>query len=133
MLFRSRPTKQDGYTNGSLTSMYVDEAGRVQGSYSNGQSLMSGQITMAEFVGLGGLVPVGANVFAETLASGAPLLGTASNGAFGWIRATALEDSNIDMAGELVKLLVQQRNYQANSQSVRTQDELIKTVINMAG
>lgn len=87
---------------------------------------------LATFRGLGGLTEVSPNTFQATDASGDAILGTATNGSFGTVRAQSLEEANTDMAQELVKLMVQQRNYQANAQSIRAQDELITTTIQMA-
>jgi flagellar hook protein FlgE len=131
--FAVRDARQDGYPTGSLSGIQVDETGRLLGEYTNGKTLTSGQVVLADFVGMGGLSLVGPNVFAQTGASGEPRLGTGSVQGFGAVRASALEEANIDMASELVKLMVQQRNYQANAQSIRTADSLISTIINMRG
>jgi flagellar hook protein FlgE len=78
------------------------------------------------------LSEVSPNTFQSTDASGDPILGAASTGSFGTVRSQSLEEANTDMAQELVRLMVQQRNYQANAQSIRAQDELITTTIQMS-
>ena len=130
--FETRSIVQDGYGAGSLTALTVDEKGILRGQFSNGKNLVAGQLMLATFRGLGGLTEVSPNTFQATDASGDAILGTATNGSFGTVRAQSLEEANTDMAQELVKLMVQQRNYQANAQSIRAQDELITTTIQMA-
>jgi flagellar hook protein FlgE len=127
-----RNTDQDGYGIGEMTGISVDETGKLFGQYSNGESRIGGQVVLAKFNSPTGLSSVTANAFHETYSSGAPTLAVGSAAGFGVIRAETLEESNIDMAAELVNLMVQQRNFQANSQSFRTQDELLKNVINLA-
>lgn len=129
--FANRGVTQDGYAGGGLSSIRVDESGRVIGEYTNGKSLYSGQVILANFTGSNGLALLGPNVFVETAQSGVPTLGTATVNGFGAIRGNSLEESNTDLASELVELIVQQRNYQANAQSVRAGDSMLTTVINL--
>jgi flagellar hook protein FlgE len=129
--FEVKDISQDGFAAGSLTALTVDEKGLLRGQFSNGKNLIAGQLMLATFRGLGGLSEVSPNTFQSTDASGDPILGTASTGSFGTVRSQSLEEANTDMAQELVKLMVQQRNYQANAQSIRAQDELITTTIQM--
>ncbi|MBQ7627033.1 MAG: flagellar hook protein FlgE, partial [Rhodocyclaceae bacterium] len=71
------------------------------------------------------------NLFAETYASGQPALGKPMTGMLGNIKSSYTEDSNVDLTKELVDLIVFQRNYQANAQSIRTQDTILQTVVNL--
>ncbi len=121
----------NGYAAGNLTSVKVDETGVMTGQYTNGKTMVAGQLVLAQFNSQTNLGQASQNVFAETFASGAPVLGTATAGSFGSIKASSLENSNIDMASELVALMVQQRNYQANSQSIKAADTLLTTAIQM--
>jgi len=130
--FETKSIIQDGYGAGSLTALTVDEKGMLRGQFSNGKNLVAGQLMLATFRGLGGLSEVSPNTFQSTDASGDPILGTASTGSFGTVRSQSLEEANTDMAQELVRLMVQQRNYQANAQSIRAQDELITTTIQLS-
>ena len=130
--FETKSIIQDGYGAGSLTALTVDEKGMLRGQFSNGKNLVAGQLMLATFRGLGGLSEVSPNTFQSTDASGDPILGTASTGSFGTARSQSLEEANTDMAQELVRLMVQQRNYQANAQSIRAQDELITTTIQLS-
>ncbi len=123
---------QNGYGLGQLTGITVDETGLLVGQYSNGETKVGGQVALATFNSPNGLTAVSANAYQQTYSSGAPSLSAAAADGVGQIRSKNLEESNIDMAAELVNLMVQQRNFQANSQSFRTQDELLKNVINLS-
>ena len=124
--------KQNGYGLGQLTGITVDETGLLVGQYSNGETKVGGQVALATFNSPNGLTAISANAYQQTYSSGAATLSAAAADGVGQIRSKNLEESNIDMAAELVNLMVQQRNFQANSQSFRTQDELLKNVINLS-
>lgn len=130
--FEIRSSEADGYAAGALSGLTVDEQGRLFGQYTNGKMLLAGQLLLATFGSEYGLAQASANVFTETSASGPPILGTGLTGQFGSIRAASLEESNIDMAQELVQLMIQQRNYQANAQSIKAADEMLTTTIQLA-
>ncbi|WP_439114069.1 flagellar hook-basal body complex protein [Hydrogenophaga sp.] len=130
--FQVREATADGYAPGALTGVSVDEMGFITGQYTNGKSLVGGQLVLATFNSEAGLQAVSQSVFAESFASGEPVLGTGTAGSFGAIRSAMLEQSNIDMAGELVKLMIQQRNYQANSQGIKAADTVLTTAINLS-
>ena len=121
----------NGYAAGNLTAVSVDEMGVMTGQYTNGKTMVAGQLVLAQFNSQTNLGQASQNVFSETFASGTPVIGTATAGSFGSIKASSLENSNIDMASELVALMVQQRNYQANSQSIKAADTLLTTAIQM--
>lgn len=123
---------QDGYTSGTLTSFAINEDGTITGKYSNEQTKLLGQVVLSSFANVNGLEPKGDNMYAETLASGQPLTGTPGAGTKqGSLEAGALESSNVDLTSELVNLIVAQRTYQANAQTVKTQDQVMQTLINM--
>ncbi|MDM7942425.1 MAG: flagellar hook-basal body complex protein [Hydrogenophaga sp.] len=130
--FQVREATADGYAPGALTGVSVDEMGVITGQYTNGKSLVGGQLVLATFNSEAGLQAVAQSVFTESFTSGEPVLGTGTAGSFGAIRSAMLEQSNIDMAGELVKLMIQQRNYQANSQGIRAADTVLTTAINLS-
>lgn len=121
----------DGYAPGDLTGLSIDETGQMTGQYTNGMSLVAGQLVLASFNSEAGLEPASGSVFAETYASGSPLLGTGTAGSFGMVRSMMLEQSTTDMAAELVNLMIQQRNYQANSQGLQAANTLLTTAINL--
>ena len=121
---------QDGYTSGALLGFSVQEDGTILGSYSNEKTLSLGQIAMASFGNVEGLKPEGDNVWSATGASGQELLGTAG-GAMGKLKSNAVEESNVDLSGQLVNLIVAQRNYQANAQTIKAQDTVLQTLVNI--
>ncbi len=123
---------QDGYTSGSLVAFAINQDGTVTGKYSNEQSKALGQVVLSSFVNPNGLQSKGDNVWAETAASGQPLTGTPGAGTkLGALAAGALEASNVDLTSELVNLIIAQRTYQANAQTVKTQDQVMQTLVNM--
>ncbi|WP_175540385.1 flagellar hook protein FlgE [Halomonas sp. QHL1] len=122
---------QDGYTSGALVGITIEDDGTVMRNYSNEQSLAAGQIALVSFRNPEGLKPDGDNLWTATAASGQELVGVAGTGLRGLIEASAVETSNVDMARELVDMIVAQRAYQANSQTISTQDELLQTIINL--
>lgn len=124
-------TTQNGYKPGDLVSYQINEDGTVVGNYSNEQKQVLGQIVLANFANNEGLSSQGNNVWAATQASGVELLGTAGNGNFGKLTNGALESSNVDLSKELVNMIVAQRNYQSNAQTIKTQDQILNTLVNL--
>lgn len=122
---------QNGYTSGSLVGITIDENGTIMRNYSNEQSRAAGQIALATFRNPEGLTPAGDNVWRASNESGQELIGAPGTGLLGGIVSGAIETSNVDMARELVNMIVAQRAYQANSQTIKTQDELLQTAINL--
>ena len=122
---------QDGYAAGKLASLSIETTGIVMATYSNGQSKPAGQIELATFRNPQGLSPLGGNVWARTFASGDPTVGTPGTGNLGGLQASALEESNVDLTGELVDMITAQRVYQANAQTIKTQDAVLQTLVNL--
>jgi flagellar hook protein FlgE len=122
---------QDGYTAGKLASLSIEKNGIVMATYSNGQSKPAGQLELASFRNPQGLAPLGGNLWARTYASGDPTVGTPGSGNLGSLQASALEESNVDLTGELVNMITAQRVYQANAQTIKTQDQVLQTLVNL--
>jgi flagellar hook protein FlgE len=122
---------QDGYTAGQLTGINIGNDGTVMTSYSNGVTRSEGQVALASFRNTQGLAPIGNNNWVETYESGQPVMGVATEGAFGALRSGALEDSNVDLTAELVNMMTAQRAYQANAQTIKTQDQVMSTLVNL--
>ena len=122
---------QDGYTSGRLSGLSISTEGVIQGRYSNGQSRDLGQIVLTNFANPNGLQSLGANQWSETAVSGQPLIGAPNSGSLGALQSAAVEESNIDLTGELVNMITAQRNYQANAQSIKTQDAIMQTLVNL--
>jgi flagellar hook protein FlgE len=123
--------RQDGYPPGEIAGVSVTSDGIVQGRYSNGQTQNLGQVVLASFRNPNGLVSLGNNLWAETTESGQPAVGIPGAGLNGTLSSGQIEESNVDMSQELVQMIIQQRNYQANAQSIRTQDQILQTLINL--
>jgi len=124
-------TTQNGYKPGDLVSYQINDDGTVVGNYSNEQTQVLGQIVMANFANNEGLQSEGDNVWSATQSSGVALLGTAGSGNFGTLTNGALEASNVDLSKELVNMIVAQRNYQSNAQTIKTQDQILNTLVNL--
>lgn len=122
---------QDGYTSGQIAGIVISTDGIIQGRYTNGQTKNLGQIALATFRSDQGLISLGDNLWAESPESGPAIVGRPSTGLNGVISAGQVEESNVDLTNELVKMIIQQRNYQANAQSIRTQDQLLQTLVNL--
>ena len=122
---------QDGYTAGQLNGVTIENSGIVMATYSNGQSKPAGQIELAVFRNPQGLNPLGNNLWARSFASGDPTVGTPGSGNIGVLQAGSLEESNTDLTGELVNMITAQRVYQANAQTIKTQDQVLQTLVNL--
>ncbi|WP_416821876.1 flagellar hook-basal body complex protein, partial [Cronobacter sakazakii] len=105
--------------------------GSLVGNYSNEKSQLLGQIVLANFANPEGLSSQGDNVWSASTASGVELLGSAGTGNFGKLTSGALEASNVDLSKELVNMIVAQRNYQSNAQTIKTQDQILNTLVNL--
>ncbi len=123
--------KQDGYTFGYLSNVFVDRDGILYGKYSNGQNLALYQITMYDFPSKHNLRREGGNLFSATRDSGDVVSGPANSAGFGSVYGNSLEQSNVDLATEFVQMIVTQRGFQANSKSITTVDTMLETVIGM--
>ncbi|AHN27178.1 Flagellar hook protein FlgE [Gilliamella apicola] len=121
----------DGYAAGDLVGYSINDDGTIYGVYSNQQTMLLGQIAMADFANVNGLESTGNNNWRSTPNSGAEVLGVANSGTFGSLASGAVEASNVDMSAELVNMIVAQRNYQSNSQTIKTQDQIFNTLVNL--
>ncbi|QIL45107.1 flagellar hook protein FlgE [Acidovorax sp. HDW3] len=122
---------QDGYTAGQLTGINIGADGTILTRYSNGVTRPEGAVALATFRNTQGLSDIGNNLWVETFESGQPSLGQPTNGTFGALRSGALEDSNVDLTAELVNMMTAQRAYQANAQTIKTQDQVMSTLVNL--
>lgn len=122
--------EQDGYTAGTLTGLSISDKGVITTRYSNGETQARGQIALADFRNVQGLKPDG-SAWLETSESGLAIAGAPGRGNMGGVRGGALEDSNVDLTAELVNMMTAQRNYQANAQTIKTQDQVMSTLVNL--
>lgn len=121
---------QNGFGAGNLTGITIDPEGRVIASYSNGEQSRIAQLVLAKFVNTGGLSLAGSNLYEATSTSGAPRTGLPGP-ELGKIFTNSLEQSNVDMGAEFVKMITVQRGFQANSKIITTVDDLLGELINL--
>jgi len=124
-------TSQDGYGSGIVRSMVVDQNGVITGSFTNGQTMPMAQVAIANFANIAGLAKQGENMWGETLASGSASIGAANMAGRGSVLGANLELSNVDVAEEFTRLIINQRGYQANSRVVTTADSLLQETLNL--
>jgi len=129
--FSINSLSQDGFTSGRLASFNTGKDGTIVGRYTNGQSKTLGQVVLANFVNPNGLQSLGGNAWVESADSGVPLIGTPNTGSMGVLQSSAVEDSNVDLTAELVNMITAQRVYQANAQTIKTQDQVLQTLVNL--
>jgi flagellar hook protein FlgE len=122
---------QNGYAAGSMTGYTINNDGTITGSYSNSQTQLLGQIVLSSFANNEGLKSEGDNVWSASAASGQPITGVAGSGGLAKMTSGALEASNVDTSKELVNMIVAQRNYQANAQTIKTEDQILNTLVNL--
>ncbi len=128
---------QDGYTSGTLSSsgqlssIGISADGLVVGHYSNGQTQNMGQVVLATFANPNGLSSEGANQWKDNSESGLAVVGVPRSGVLGALQSSAIEESNVDLTTELVAMITAQRIYQANAQSIKTQDSVLQTLVNL--
>ena len=135
--FQMTQSVQNGQPMSKLTDVTVDSQGRIAGVYGNGKVRYAGQIALVHFDAFEQLAPVGKNAFSATVASGTEdsaegvLVGHPGTGEFGEIKSQALESSNVDLSSELVRLMILQRTYSANSQSMKAVDQVMRDTLQM--
>ncbi len=122
---------QDGYSSGTLKSLSIDSEGFMSGVFTNGQTKTIAQVVLAKFISQESLIKTGKSLYAESFGSGQPIVTAPGNSGTGEILSNTLELSNVDLAGEFVKMIILQRGFQANSRMVSTSDELLQELVNL--
>lgn len=122
---------QDGFASGELVGLNVDEDGTIFGNYSNGQSKPLAMVAIANFRNQQGLSPVGDTAWAQTAAAGEVIIGQAGTSSLGVVQSGTLEVSNVELTEQLVNMISAQRDFQANSQVISTNDEMTQTILNL--
>ncbi len=122
---------QNGKAPGVLSSFSIGKDGSIIGNYSNNDTKVLGQVLLVNFANPNGLSPLGNNLYTATGDAGEPLVGKPTTGQFGVLQARAVEDSNVDLTTELVNMIVAQRVYQANSQTIKVQDTVLQTLVSL--
>ncbi len=129
--FSVNALSQDGYSTGEFTDLDVDADGNVFARFSNGQATTLAKIAVVTFPSVGNLRQVGDTSWTETFASGLPIAKEPGNAGAGRIESGALEQSNVNLTEQLVKMITAQRNFQANAQMISTSDQVTQTIINI--
>jgi len=124
-------TTQNGFASGTYQSFSIGPDGTVTASYSNGQSLVVGQLALANVSNLQGLALQGNGNYAVTPESGAASIGVSGTNGLGKIQDSALEQSNVNISAEFSNLIIAQRAFEANAKSVTTFDTVAQDTINM--
>ncbi|KAA0876583.1 flagellar hook-basal body complex protein [Nitrincola tapanii] len=123
--------QQNGYTKGDLIGVTFAPTGEMIASFSNGTDKRLGVVAFATFENQDGLQPVGSTEWIATLASGNAILNPPGTGLNGTLRSAALEQSNVDLSTELVNLIQAQRNFQANSKTLETANNITQNILNI--
>lgn len=122
---------QDGFAAGQLEGTSIDSDGYISGTFTNGKTIALAQLALANFPNIEGLQGIGDTNFIETRDSGQPLIGQARTGGLGTVRASSLEQSNVDLATEFVRLIINQRAFQANTRTISTTNELLGDLVQL--
>jgi flagellar hook protein FlgE len=124
-----KPTllRQDGYPAGTLERLSINDSGRVQAVYSNGQTQSVAQLAIAQFNAANMLKRGDGGTFAETLESGPPLFTPTATS----VISASVEGSNTDIAEEFSKMIITQQAYSANTRVVSTAQQMLQDAINI--
>ncbi len=122
---------QDGYASGSLKSIEISPDGTITGNYTNGTNQTIAQVVLATFSDETSLRRVGGNNYQETLGSGQPTVNGAGVAGKGNVVSSTLEQSNVDLANELIKMVIIQRGFQANTRTISTVNDLLAQLVTL--
>ncbi len=122
---------QDGSSAATLASMSFNDEGVLTAVYDNGIQRELGQVAIAKFENNEGLFKTGKNLFKETRKSGQAALGKPGSDGRGEVLAKSIEHSNVDIASEFINLMAAQRNFQANTRTITTSDQMLQEVLNI--
>ena len=122
---------QNGAAAGAVSSILIDGEGQIVATIGAGQTVILGQLALANFNNPGGLTKLGSNAYGESAAAGIANVGVAGTGGRGALIGSSLEQSNVDMAKEFTQMILAQRGYQANSKSITTADQLLQETLNL--
>ncbi len=120
---------QDGFSAGQLAKVAISSDGQIVGTFTNGQTRTLGEVAIANFQAPDQLNRIGGNLFSQMPNSGPPTVGKPGDGGRGSIIAGALEQSNVDLSGEFVRMIAAQRGFEANSKTISTADQLLSELI----
>ena len=127
-----QPVMVNGQSAGSLSQITVSDNGYVQGSYSNGERYILGQVAMATFPSNNGLIVEGHNLWTSSISSGEPIYSTSGVNGAGVINSGFLECSNVELSDALSDVISAQRFFQVSAKAFQAEDVLSQTLINLA-
>lgn len=122
---------QDGASAATLTSLSFNDSGVLSAAYTNGLTRDLAQVAVGKFENNEGLFKMGKNMFKETRKSGQAALGKPGKDGRGDILSKSIELSNVDIADEFINLMNSQRNFQANTKTITTADQMLQEVLNI--
>ncbi len=129
--FSINAMSQNGFPAGDFTGLEINDEGILFARYSNGNAERLGQVALARFQNEQGLTKLGDTLWGESSTSGEKLLGAPGESNLGTVQSGALEASNVDLSKQLVRLIVAQQSYQANAETISTEDQVIQTLLNL--
>ncbi|MFN4132529.1 MAG: flagellar hook-basal body complex protein, partial [Caldimicrobium sp.] len=122
---------QNGFGPGALENISVDNEVRITGTYSNGRVIPLWMVGLANFNAPEKLQKVGGNLFRETTHSGPPVTGKPGTNGLGTIAPNSIEQSNVDLGEQFVKMIIFQRGFQADSRIITVSDTMLEELINL--
>ena len=129
--FSSVMTFHDGVELGTLNSYKVQEDGTLIGSYTNGKQKTLGQVVLANFTNSSALAYTINNQWKATDGSGSAQIYVPGVEGTGTLKGFTTEDSNVDLSGEMIKLIAAQRAFQSAAEVVKREDETLQTLVNI--
>jgi flagellar hook protein FlgE len=127
----NRSLASDGWASGELQSLSIGSDGVIDGFFTNGQSMVIGQVALAKFTNTLGLKKMGSSLFAATASSGDALVNKPGTGGLGEISPNSLEMSNVDIAIEFINMITAQKAYQASAKVITTTDQMMSELMNI--
>jgi flagellar basal-body rod protein FlgG len=114
------------------TGIVISPEGIVQvQQFGNPQLSQVGQLQLAQFINYEGLQKLGENLYAQSNASGPPIIGNPGQNGLGVLRQNYLEASNVEPVNELIDLITTQRAFELNSQVIQASDQVLQLVANL--
>lgn len=127
-----RPVAVNGQSAGSLSQVTISDQGFLQGSYSNGEKYVLGQVAVATFPSDNGLVVDGHNLWMSSISSGSPVYNVSGTNGAGTVNSGFLEQSNVELSDVLSEVIAAQRFFQVNAKAFQAEDVLSQTLINLS-
>ena len=125
-------SNQNGAPAGSLNNLTIQGDCTLAAVFSNGKTVDVAQMVLAQFGNVDGLLAQGNGLFAESPVSGASIFGAPGADGRGLLQSGALEQSTVDLATELTKVITFQRGYQANARIITATDQILQETINLS-